>query len=283
LKKSGGADGGESGRLPLQLPRAAPMGKTGVYGLRSKPSRRGQASSSTGNLGLEELMKRHLLVALILILCGACSLGDFKRPPETGGKAPALDAGQAKPGKGPAVFFEAYVPAGWTVERAATGDLNGDGRPDAAVSLLPQSLTGKGESKEGLPRALLILFADPSGGYHRQALTERLLPCTTCLGMMGSYGETASPIEISISDGRLQIGWLRGSRETVEVGLEFGYDPALGDLRLLRDDVCRVDRALGREMRTVRNFVTGKVKTNGRTLAMEPRVIPISEVDCSRY
>lgn len=228
-------------------------------------------------------MKRHLLVALILMLCGACSIGDFKRPPETGGKASVFDAGQTQPGKSPAAFFEAYVPEGWTVERAATGDLNGDGRPDAAVSLLPRPLTGKGEDREALPRALLILFADPSGGYRRQALAERLLPCTTCLGMMGSYGDTASPIEMSISDGRLRIGWLKGSRETVEVGLEFGYDPAQGDLRLLRDDVCRVDRVLGREVRTLRDFVTGRVKTNGRILTMEPRVIFISDVDYRHY
>lgn len=259
------------------------MGKIKSQSLTRRPIHRGQVPSSTGNLGLEELMKRHLLVALILMLCGACSGGDFARLPKTGGKATVFDAGQTQSGKGPAAFFEAYVPEGWTVERAATGDLNGDGRPDAAVSLLPRPVTGKGEDKEELPRALLILFADPSGGYRRQALAERLLPCTTCLGMMGSYGETASPIEMSISDGRLQIGWLKGSRETVEVSLEFGYDRALGDLRLLREDICRVDRVLGGEMRTARDFVTGKVKTNGRTLTLEPRVIPIGDVDCRRY
>jgi hypothetical protein len=228
-------------------------------------------------------MNKHLRLALVILLCCACSFGALNHASESGSKAPLANEGRAEAGSGKPSSIEDLVPEGWTIEQTVTGDLNGDGRPDAAVVLLQRPAQGTGEDNVERARALLLLFADSSGGYRREALAERVLPCTTCLGMLGAYLGEASPVDVSIADGRLGIGWLRGSRESVEVSLEFGYDAAGGGFRLRRDDVIRVDRVLGRETHTVRDFVTGEVQVDGKKHKIEPKVIPIADVDFKDY
>lgn len=228
-------------------------------------------------------MNKPWLVALLCLLCIAPSIGACSRPPETEPAATQDSDGRAELGNSPPASFEESVPAGWTIEHSVTGDLNADGRPDAALSLLQRPTPEEAEGTVERPRALLLLFADPSGGYRRQALAKRLLPCTTCLGMLGAYTEAASPVDMSIAGGRLRVSWLKGAREAVEVSLEFGYEPALGGFRLLRDDVYRVDRVLGRETRTVRDLVRGEVIVDGKIHTVEPSVIPLGDVDFSTY
>jgi hypothetical protein len=203
--------------------------------------------------------------------------------PASGLAASQGDDGRLERHNGTDAVLTALVPAGWTIEQAVTGDLNGDGRPDAVVSLRQYPTPDTREDQEGHPRALLILFADASGGYYQQTLATRLLPCATCLGMLGAYAEANSPVNIAIAAGKLRIGWLQGSREAVEVSLVFGYDAALRSFRLLQDDVSRVDRVLGREIHTVRDLVAGKITVNGKTRLMQPRVILLTAVDYSTY
>lgn len=215
-------------------------------------------------------MIKFLRWALIIWLGCICSAAAINRAPES---EPAMVLGS----------LDEAIPAGWMVESTIAGHLNGDGLPDAVMSLLQSSAQGNAKSETERSRALLLFLAKPAGGYHQQALARRLLPCTTCLGMLGAYSGGVSPIDISIAANRLRINWLRGSREAVEVNLEFGYDPALGGFRLLRDDVYRVDRVLGKETRTTRDLVTGEIKVDGRTRTVKPSVIPISDVDFRNY
>lgn len=71
-----------------------------------------------------------------------------------------------------AASFEGFVPPGWRLENAVTGDLNGDGRPDAVLVLRdddPKKFIDTGTSSrprfDTNPRILAVVMAGDKGGY----------------------------------------------------------------------------------------------------------------------
>jgi hypothetical protein len=141
---------------------------------------------------------------------------------------------------------EAMIPAGWTLEKQTSGDLNGDRQPDVALKLI-QPKTGR--------RALLVLLANPSG-WEKLALAPKLLLCKRCAGMMGT--ETGEHIIVNIDNGVLVVEQYRGSRDAIHLTHHFRIDQRSQKLVCIGEDINPYDRANGNKLNDSRNFLTGK-------------------------
>lgn len=91
--------------------------------------------------------------------------------------AAAADDPELVPATYPALVTQApaldgFVPPGWRLENSVTGDLNGDGRPDAVLILRdndPKKFIDTGRESaphfDTNPRILAVVFAGATGGY----------------------------------------------------------------------------------------------------------------------
>jgi hypothetical protein len=152
---------------------------------------------------------------------------------------------------------EDFVPRGWKLEGdVAAGDLNRDGAADAVLRVVEDL---PAENKEGAlntrHRALVVLFARPSGGYERAAVGAKLLYCSTCGGMLGdpSGGSTA----VEIKSGVLVVTQLSGARESNDFTQRFRYDPASRRFQLIGEDSETTDRLTGESSKVSTNLLTG--------------------------
>ena len=152
-----------------------------------------------------------------------------------------------------------FVPRGWKTETDAgivTGDLNRDGAADAVLRLVEDIPV---ENSEGVLnmryRALVILLAQPGGGYRRAAVATKLLACTMCSGALGD--PEGGNVQIEIKNGVLNVNQLSGSREATDLTQRFRYDAASGRFRLVGEDVSEYDRAAGGGKSTSTNYLTG--------------------------
>jgi hypothetical protein len=152
-------------------------------------------------------------------------------------------ASQPKPEATP---VEQMIPAGWTLEKQTSGDLNGDRQSDVALKLI-QPKTGD--------RALLVLLATPSG-WEKLALAPKLLLCQKCAGMMGT--ETGEHIKVNIDNGVLVVEQYRGSRFAIHLTQRFRIDRTSQKLVCIGEDINPYDRANGNKVNDSRNFLTGK-------------------------
>ncbi|HEV2862677.1 MAG TPA: hypothetical protein VGX48_16805 [Pyrinomonadaceae bacterium] len=165
---------------------------------------------------------------------------------------------------------EDFVPRGWKLEgEVATGDLNRDGSADAVLRVVEDLAL---ENKEGVVntrhRALVILFARPSGGYERAAVGPKLLYCSTCGGMLSDPSGASTAVEIK--SGVLVVTQLSGAREATDFTQRFRYDPAARRFRLIGEDSNTYDRLTGESVKVSTNLLTGlrvsesyKVRTKG--------------------
>ncbi len=138
--------------------------------------------------------------------------------------APAFPAA-AVPARGARVA--AFVPRGWAAAAEVSGDLNGDGRPDRVVHLVPQGTHYRPESITAAPesQALLILLAD-GGGYRRAGLATHLLQ-----EIVPQWG-----LQMSIRRGVLITEQNYGMTEVMDVTHRFRLDPANGRFLLIGCD-----------------------------------------------
>lgn len=155
------------------------------------------------------------------------------------------------------------VPDGWHIEQAAAGQLNDDTVPDLAAILVESD----GNSNDERKRRLQVAVGTPNGEYRLLEPVTKLLPCHACLGLLG-MADGEDQIMVDIDGKRVVLGWLRGSRDSVEASIELGLDPQQTRLVLLKDDVIRTDRALGHESRVVRDFVAGQKTVDGNVTPM---------------
>jgi hypothetical protein len=149
------------------------------------------------------------------------------------------------PAKGAAV--EAMIPAGWTLEKQTSGDLNSDRQADAALMLV-QSKTGQ--------RALLVLLAT-SSGWEQLAWAPKLLLCQKCGGTMGMFG-SSEHITTKIEGGVLAVEQYSGSRDVIHTTHRFWIDQPSKKLVCIGEDIHPYDRANGNKLTDSRNFLTGK-------------------------
>lgn len=162
---------------------------------------------------------------------------------------------------------QAFIPKGWKAQDEVTGDLNGDGLPDAVLQLIEDkpARDAKDEYQER-QRAMLILFKTADGKYTRAAVANKLLMCASCGGMLGGAGGDAPGADVKIEKGVLIVSQLSGSREATDLLQRFRYDPAAQKFWLIGQDITNVDRLTGASEQVSTNFLTGKQITERRKI-----------------
>lgn len=76
-----------------------------------------------------------------------------------------------------------FIPEGWKIENDVAGDLNNDGTPDHAITLIEDKPeTDKDGSSVDRNRGLVIVFGQMGGKLTKSAVADRLLQCPNCGG-----------------------------------------------------------------------------------------------------
>ena len=146
---------------------------------------------------------------------------------------------------------EAFVHAGWKVEQVVKGDLNGDGRTDAAIKLA-QIEEGR-EGGIGGDRALVIALAD-GASWKRVAVGEKILQCVDCGGAF--YGVMPAPANVTIEKGVLVIENEHGSRSVSNSTFRFRYNATVNKFVLIGYDYVDNDRLTGAWANESTNYMT---------------------------
>ncbi len=168
-----------------------------------------------------------------------------------------------------AVGARGFVPRGWTLESAVTGDLDGDGRPDLAFVLHMTDPANVRKNDDGLcgdtldtnPRILGVALARPEGGYRLVVQNHDLVPRRDNACAEDWFdGETGGVIAIArgnvvVTLGRFMSagGW--GMGRTV-----FTLRWREGALRLIGFDARNTQRNSGETSSLSVNYLTRKVR-----------------------
>jgi len=141
-------------------------------------------------------MKTVLLIFFITTVCIPASAQDeasqFRMPP--------VPERAAAP--------EGFVPKGWRLMEKAVGDLNGDGRADAAVVAAHDAEGSGPEDVWEEPRLLVITLGEESGGLRLSAASDAVVLCRGCGGVFGDPFES-----VEIERGTVVVRHYSGSRD----------------------------------------------------------------------
>ncbi len=152
----------------------------------------------------------------------------------------------------------AFAPRGWKTEKIVRGDLNRDGRSDAAIVLVQ---TKAARVEDGVPmgrrRALVIAFNQRSG-WKRVGFSNQLLLGTRDGGAF--YGVTDAPVELSIEKGVVLVNMEFGSREVTTTTHRLRWQPKRRAVYVIGMDSHVRDRATGGGETTSVNYLTGAKK-----------------------
>ena len=156
----------------------------------------------------------------------------------------------AVPARGAGV--QAFVPAGWKAASEVAGDLNGDGRPDRVVHVVPRDTHYEAGAVTAAPeaQALLILLAESGGGLRRAGVATRLL-------------QTVAPqwgLRLTIRRGVLVVNQNYGMTEVADVTHRFRLEPATGRFLLIGRDQFNYHRPqeLSDPVKVSENYLTGE-------------------------
>ncbi|QIK95419.1 hypothetical protein G7076_01990 [Sphingomonas sp. HDW15A] len=188
---------------------------------------------------------------IVLLAAAAQSPGDAETPPVT---YPVIV------GEGPTA--ESFVPDKWKLERKATGDLNGDRLPDAALVLhmadranFISSDWDPNQKYDSNPRMLVVLFGRSGGGYTLAASDHALIP------RLKNQNQDDPFDEVTIENGTLRVkmhlfmsagGWEMG-------GSAFTFRWQGSAFKLIGFDRDSVRRNSGETEEVSINFLTGKM------------------------
>lgn len=168
-----------------------------------------------------------------------------------------------------------FAPAGWKIEQQVTGDLNGDGVADYALTLVEAK---PDKNSEGDPtergRALVIVLAR-DGKFGRAGVADKLLQCTRCGGAF--YGVVETPVEVTIEKGVVVVQQDHGSRNLTNTLYRFRHDPAGKQFVLIGFDYTDADRLTAKVVSESTNYSTGVRITSrdrGNRQIKTRRVIP---------
>ena len=168
------------------------------------------------------------------------------------GAARAQDAPVFDPSKVPAegARAEEFAPAGWKIDARAAGDLNGDGRPDQVLQLVPRDYDTEGVVAAPEAQAFLILLSTDGGRLRRAALTTKLL-----VSYVPQYG-----LDLKISRGVLVVNQNYGMTQVSDLTHRFRYDASSGRFLLVGKDDFSYHRPQGPDWPAVKvseNYLTG--------------------------
>lgn len=149
---------------------------------------------------------------------------------------------------------EAFVPAGWRIERTLSGDLDGDTIDDAVVVLVQPQGTRE--------RALLVLLKRKAT-WALVASNQGLLQCGECAGAKGDDGAP----EMKIAARVLTVHQLFGSRTYGTSTHRFRLDKNKRMFQLIGLDTSSGDSLLGTSGTTSTNLLTGLMTSEGVSCA----------------
>ncbi|HEX8150339.1 MAG TPA: hypothetical protein VF591_24360 [Pyrinomonadaceae bacterium] len=186
-------------------------------------------------------MTRSLKTALVfvaLLLCAGAARAQG---------APAFDAARV-PAEGGGE--KEFVPGGWEVGGRAEGDLDGDGRADLALRLVPGGYDSSGVGAAPESQALLILLSSEGGRLRRAGLATKLLVNTAPQYIF----------DLKIKNGVLVVNQNYGMTDVADLTHRFRYDAAAGRLLLIGKDVFSYHRPQGPRWpasKVSENYLTG--------------------------
>jgi hypothetical protein len=159
---------------------------------------------------------------------------------------------------------EAFIPAGWTLEKTAAGDLNKDGKPDLVLLLrnkdpenIVSNLAFTGEPFDSNPRLLAVALADGEG--FRLILEDHtFIPRPDNPAQEDPMGEDGS---ISIDRGSLVVSFHFFMTAGGSDAGNWSYRLRLeeGKFRLIGYDSFNVNRMSGETEELSINYLNGKV------------------------
>lgn len=199
----------------------------------------------------EEMRRLSIRLAMLTALGIAASAG-----PARAQDTPPFDASRV-PATGRQTHD--FVPRGWKAAAEATGDLNGDGRPDHVLHLVPTGSWYDPNAISAAPdaHALVILLAEPGGRLRRAAVATQLLV-------------TVAPqylLEMRIRNGVLVVHQNFGMTQVSDLTHRFRRDPATRRFVLIgRDQFYYARPQEADETRRIsENYLTGvRLTTIGR-------------------
>ena len=233
---------------------------------------------------------RAIILMLTLLLSQASAAAASRQDDD----APRYLDAKLVPAEGRAVAD--FVPRGWKLEGdegELTGDLNKDGVPDKVLRLVEDIAVQRPDGVYNTRyRALVVLLAQPGGGFKRAAVAARLLGCTLCSGALGD--PEGMNVTIEIKSGVLNVHQLSGAREATDLTQRFRYDASSARFALIGQDVETYDRLEGNSESVSTNYLTGlrvekksKITKRGRdpvvvsnkTTHVKPARLYIEDVD----
>lgn len=155
-----------------------------------------------------------------------------------------------------AARVEEFAPPGWKIHRQAGGDLNGDGRPDAALILFDKSLDdATPRSIENPQPSLVIALATEQGRWRRAGINSKLIV---------SDDSYFAPLKLQINKGVVIL------RQELQSNISanpldyaythrFRYDSAADRFLLIGEDNANTFRgAVDDGIRVSDNYLTGE-------------------------
>lgn len=155
-----------------------------------------------------------------------------------------------------AARVEAFAPRGWKIHRQASGDLNGDGRPDVALILFDKSLDdATPRSIENPQPALVIALAAESGRWHRAGINSTLIVADD---------SGFAPLQLAINKGVVILrqelqSTISANTLDYAYTYRFRYDSAADRFLLIGEDNDNTHRgAVADGIRVSDNYLTGE-------------------------
>ena len=143
-----------------------------------------------------------------------------------------------------------FLPRGWQIGARVGGDLNGDGRTDHALQLLPEGHDSSGITAAPESHALLVLLSAEGGRLRRAGLATKLL-----VPVVPQYG-----VEMTIKNGVLVVNQNYGMTDVTDLTHRFRYETASGRFLLIGKDTFSYHRPQGPRWPSTRvsdNYLTG--------------------------
>ncbi len=194
-------------------------------------------------------MRRTLPILILLLLAGNQAGPVFGQERE--GKM--LDASRVPL---EAARIEEFAPRGWKIHSQARGDLNGDGKIDAALILFDESLDeATPRSIENPPPALVIVFATEQGRWRRAGVNTRLIV---------SDDSGFAPLRLRILKGVVVLDQeeqsnISDNTNDYSYTYRFRYEPAADRFLMIGEDDANTHRdAAADGIRVSDNYLTGE-------------------------
>lgn len=174
----------------------------------------------------------------------------------------AQDAVQFNPASVPSEGRKAedFVPRGWKIAAATSGDLNGDLHNDQVIQLVPKDYEPEGVVAAPEAQALLICLSSADGKLHRAAVTTKLLASSVPQFIL----------QLSIKNGVLVVNENYGMTDVLDLTYRFRHDAKSGRFVLIGKDTYNYHRPQGPNWPGVlvsENYLTGvRITTTDRWL-----------------